>query len=273
MFGPPNTLVFDEYRCAYWREGAGDTVILLHGSGPGASSNGTWSLQFAALAGSFDVIAMDWIGYGASSPKVTAPYFDTDLWERQLQFVIEALTRGRVSIVCHSMSFPIAVRLTNKIPSIGKIVGIASMGRMKRANMHLRKAWTFPESLEGLKQTMDSLVFHRSSLPDEVLEKRLESLSAAEYREYFSKLFGSDLDATVERTVLNSDVDCNTDILLIHGLNDLPIPFEENAIPLALRYKADLILLSNCGHLPTIERPNDVLRIIGGFLGQAPDVA
>ena len=71
---------FNGLRVAYWEGGSGEPLLLIHGSGPGASTLGNWRLVLDELARDFHVIAPDLIGFGQSDRKPEAPYFDLDLW-------------------------------------------------------------------------------------------------------------------------------------------------------------------------------------------------
>ena len=49
------------------------------------------------------------------------------------------------------------------------------------------------------------------------------------------------------------------DITLVHGRNDLPCPAQATSVRLAQGIQhANLVLLSNCGHAPAAERPDEV---------------
>src|SRR3954451_14474160 len=60
--------VRDDMRLHYHEAGVGnpDTVVLLHGGGPGASSWSNFSKNIAVLAQRFHVLAVDQPGYGQS---------------------------------------------------------------------------------------------------------------------------------------------------------------------------------------------------------------
>ncbi|HZU64472.1 MAG TPA: alpha/beta fold hydrolase, partial [Novosphingobium sp.] len=56
--------------------GAGLPLLLIHGSGPGASTIGNWRLVLEDLANRYHVHAMDLVGFGESDRKPAPPYFD-----------------------------------------------------------------------------------------------------------------------------------------------------------------------------------------------------
>ena len=54
-------------RTNYLEAGSGDeTVLLIHGSGPGVTSYANWRLVIPSLAENFHVIAPDMVGFGFS---------------------------------------------------------------------------------------------------------------------------------------------------------------------------------------------------------------
>ena len=65
------TVIANGIETNYLEDGSGeDTVLLIHGSGPGVTSYANWRLVIPALAAKFRVIAPDMVGFGFSErPK------------------------------------------------------------------------------------------------------------------------------------------------------------------------------------------------------------
>ncbi len=62
-----STVVANGIETNYLEDGSGDdTVLLIHGSGPGVTSYANWRLVIPALATKFRVIAPDMVGFGFS---------------------------------------------------------------------------------------------------------------------------------------------------------------------------------------------------------------
>ena len=62
-------------RTNYLESGSGDeTVLLIHGSGPGVTSYANWRLVIPALSDRFRVIAPDMVGFGFSERPDGADY-------------------------------------------------------------------------------------------------------------------------------------------------------------------------------------------------------
>jgi 2-hydroxymuconate-semialdehyde hydrolase len=70
----------DGVRAHYWQGGSGFPLLMLHGVGPGTSSQGNYGPVLEPLAARCHIVAPDLIGFGGSHRKRTQPYFDIELW-------------------------------------------------------------------------------------------------------------------------------------------------------------------------------------------------
>jgi len=84
---------------SYRRSGQGEAVFLLHGY---ASSSAIWASLISHLETQFDVIAIDWPGFGASHHY--APYTQLEDFAAGLLELAQALHIPRFHVVGHSMS-------------------------------------------------------------------------------------------------------------------------------------------------------------------------
>ena len=83
----------------YRRWGQGVPLILIHGF---ASSSAVWADLGPSLGDQFDVIAIDWPGFGASSDQ--APLSSVDAFAQAIINLADALNLGRFFVLGHSMS-------------------------------------------------------------------------------------------------------------------------------------------------------------------------
>src|ERR1700733_5836954 len=60
-----------KFRVHFVEAGAGPVVVLLHGSGPGATGSTNFSPNIAPLSSRFRVIAVDMPGWGESDPQTS----------------------------------------------------------------------------------------------------------------------------------------------------------------------------------------------------------
>jgi hypothetical protein len=73
-------MTFEGRSVAFYTGGSGPPLLLIHGSGPGASSIGNWRSVLGPLSESYEVFAMDLLGFGLSDRKAGPPYFDFPMW-------------------------------------------------------------------------------------------------------------------------------------------------------------------------------------------------
>lgn len=84
----------------YRRAGAGAPLVLLHGIGSGS---GSWVRQLESLSSSFDVMAWDAPGYGASTPVPASRPAAQDYGRRVWQWLDALGVQGPVTLAGHSL--------------------------------------------------------------------------------------------------------------------------------------------------------------------------
>src|SRR3982074_1219865 len=98
------------------------TVVLLHGGGPGASSWTNFSRNIAVLAQQFHVLAVDQPGYGHSDKRAEHGQF-THYAARALNGLFGQLELRRVPLVGNSLGGGTAVRFALDYPDrAGRLV-------------------------------------------------------------------------------------------------------------------------------------------------------
>jgi 2-hydroxymuconate-semialdehyde hydrolase len=249
-------------RAHYIEGGTGYPLLLIHGSGPGASTIGNWRRVLEPLGRRFHVYAMDLIGFGRSDRKRTEPYFDPSLWLRQCQALIGRMPGTHIGVVGHSLSGALALKLAAGEPRIAQVLTTASMGAAFRLNAAADKVWTFPRDREELRRTAEVLIYDKSLIDDAYLDARMAILhSDSSYGPYFASMFGGDKQSYIDQTLITaaefSAIRCK--VSMLHGRNDSAFP---PAVSLALAERlpqADLALLGLCSHSIAMEQPDKFL--------------
>src|SRR5258705_891754 len=86
-----STVVANGIETNYLEAGSGDdTVLLIHGSGPGVTSYANWRLVMPALGTKFRVIAPDMVGFGFSERPQNVEY-NVQTWADQTVGLMDAL--------------------------------------------------------------------------------------------------------------------------------------------------------------------------------------
>jgi 2-hydroxymuconate-semialdehyde hydrolase len=256
-------------RC--YEGGKGYPVLMLHGSGPGGSSLGSFAKSMPALARSHHILAMDLIGFGRSGRKPREPYFDMKLWVKQAQAGLDRLSRkGPVGIIAHSLSGAIALRLATTNKKIDRVLATGSGGGRFKANRFIKSGWTYPTSEAAFRRGYEKAVADSSALTDAFVKDRMEVLSQGDYGDYFSKMFKGDKQAYVDKMALSHAelrrIKCR--VLFVHRMLDVHIPFKTALLPLADRIpQADVIRLANCAHGPFLDQPERFMSIAKSYFG------
>ncbi|MCQ9617545.1 alpha/beta hydrolase [Paenalcaligenes niemegkensis] len=262
------TTEFEGIPLAYWEGGSGSPLLLLHGSGPGASTQGNWRLILEPLSQHFHVIAVDLIGFGLSGRKPAPPYFDFELWVRQAAHMLEFFQAPQIDVLGHSLSGAIALKLASVDTRIRKVVTTGTMGTAMEQNPALDIVWTFPETTDDLVTAGHTLVYDDALIDDAYIEGRKKVLYDGAYKTYFSSMFQGDKQQYVRASTL-SDEDLaalSHEILLIHGRDDKPIPASTSSELAEKLENADLVILSKCNHSVALEHPKKLIGLMKAFL-------
>jgi pimeloyl-ACP methyl ester carboxylesterase len=94
----------------------GNPILFVHGVSAGASSF-MWRKNFDDLAQTFNVYAIDLLGFGFSDKPATAPY-SADLYVDQIADFIRDITGQPVNIIASSLSAAYSIRVADEHPEL-----------------------------------------------------------------------------------------------------------------------------------------------------------
>lgn len=241
-------------RYHYHDAGTGTPMLLLHGSAVGVTAAVNWYANFADLAHSARILAVDLLGYGfteyAESTEVTLAG-----WVDQVIRLLDGLGIDRVVLVGNSLGGRVALETSVLHPE--RVAGLITMGspgphhrRTEVVKGHATPVYT----REGIYSVMTDMVNDPAVIWDKLVDFRysLASTDAAQRRWPQTV---SARDAAALNTV---DADAITTFSMpatvFHGREDKVVP-SFNAIDLANAIpRADLVMLNHCGHWVQIER-------------------
>lgn len=258
----PKDFMFEGIPAHYIEGGAGFPLLLIHGSGPGASTIGNWRLILEPLAEKYHVFAMDLIGFGLSGRRLAPPFFDIAFWQRQCQAMLDLIPGESVGILGHSLSGALALKLTAADPRITRTMTTGSMGAAFAVNQDTSRCWTFPADRAALRATAEVLIHDHTHITEAYIDNRVKTLfEDTDYRAYFTAMFAGDHTRFAAAAELSAAelTRVNTPVTMLHGRNDTAFPPE---ITLALAEsleQADVILLAHCSHSIALEQPQKLL--------------
>ncbi|CCB63429.1 MULTISPECIES: alpha/beta fold hydrolase [unclassified Hyphomicrobium] len=251
--------------------GSGFPLLLIHGSGPGASTYANWRLVLEPLMRRYQIFGMDLIGFGASGRRAAPPYFDIDFWIRQCRAMIDRMPGEKIGVVGHSLSGALALKLAAEEPRISKVLTTGSMGAAFAINEGTIRCWSFPNDRAELVALAETLIYDRKHITEAYIDNRIETLwKDKAYRDYFMAMFAGDRQRFVNETLLSSNElrRIKIPVSMLHGRNDIAFPPDvtmriADALP-----QADVALLAHCSHSIALEFPEKLLSACHTLFGE-----
>lgn len=263
-----DTFEFEDIPVHYYHAGQGCPLLMLHGSGPGASSLGNWRSVMDRLSEDFELFAMDLIGFGKSGRKPAPPYFDYPMWVRQAQAMLARIPGQRVGVIGHSLSGSLALTLAAHDPRIAAVFTTGTMGGHFEVNALTRQVWTGPRNREQLVQTLSGIIHDSTVIDEAYLAAREPVVFAPGYADYFDAMFAGEKQQYADAARLDAAtlaaVRCP--VQLLHGREDRAFPPAcSHQIAQALP-RADVVLLGGCSHSVAFERSATFLALAKDFM-------
>lgn len=262
------SVVVDGVLTNYHDEGSGPPVVLIHGSGPGASAWANWRLTLPALAKDFRVLAPDVLGFGYTDRPEGVRY-DLEAWTEHLVGFLDALGLERVSVVGNSFGGALALNLATTSPArVAKLVLMGSVGVPFTLTAGLDAVWGFEPSPGNMRTLLEVFAHDRRLVDDALVQLRLEAATRPGVQEAYRTMFRAPRQAAVDALTLEDDriraVEHPT--LVVHGRDDRVIPLSNSLQLHQLIDDSRLHVFGRCGHWVQIEHAEAFNRVVRDFL-------
>ena len=255
-------------RTNYLEAGSGDeTVVLVHGSGPGVTSYANWRLVIPALAEHWRVVAPDMVGFGFSDRPEDVTY-SLQTWADQTVGVMDALGIDKAHLVGNSFGGAIALRIATQHPDrVGKLVLMGSMGVPFEITEGLDAVWGYEPSVENMKKVLGYFTYSAEAINDSLAKSRYEGSIQEGFQEAFSAMVPAPRQRWVEAMTIPDEElkKLPHRTLIVHGREDQVIPVSNSYYLEGILQDADLSVWSKCGHWSMIERNADFNRQVRDF--------
>jgi 2-hydroxymuconate-semialdehyde hydrolase len=253
-------LPFEDTTIHCWEGGSGFPILMLHGSGAGASTPGNWRRVIEPLSRKYRVLAADLVGFGLSGRKRAQPYFDMDMWLRQGHHLLQRLQAPAVGIIGHSLSGALALKLAAAEPRVTRVMTTGTMGASFPCRPGTR-LWRYPEGRDALRQSVETTVWNKQLIDDEELDYRTRILTAPGYREYYESMFDGDKQHYIDISAVTDEelARVQARVLMMHGRQDVSFPPEQTCLVLGQSLPADIWLIDRCAHSVALEYPEKFL--------------
>jgi 2-hydroxy-6-oxonona-2,4-dienedioate hydrolase len=264
------------WKIHYNEAGEGHPVILLHGSGPGATGWSNFHLNIGPLSEHFRVLAIDAPGWGRSDSVAAAERDHA----RAVVELMDSLGIEKAALVGNSMGGATALDFATRYPE--RLSHLLTMGTGSFALPLMYGPGDGPS--EGLKvlfqayrtptpELMKSLVeimtFSSDYATDELAQLRSDAAFARpDHLENF--VHGLDTGAMGRMGGSFTDIaNITAPTLLIHGRDDRVVSYEHSLRLLPLIKNSRLVLLNQCGHWAQIEHADEFNRLVTDFITHA----
>jgi 2-hydroxy-6-oxonona-2,4-dienedioate hydrolase len=260
----------------YNEAGTGHPLILLHGSGAGATGWSNFSKNIGHLAQHFRVLAVDMPGWGRSDAATP----EENNHVNALVEFMDALGIETAALVGNSMGGVTVMAMAVKHPE--RVTHVVTMGS---GHMQLPTLFSPQDGLsEGLKvlfegyqnptpETMRKLVeimtFDKANATDELARQRSEAALARP--DHLANFLASIPGGGPVRWWfdINEVRGVTTPVLLIHGRDDRVVPMEQSLHFLARIPNSRVVIFNQCGHWAMIEHADEFNRLVTDFIQNA----
>jgi 4,5:9,10-diseco-3-hydroxy-5,9,17-trioxoandrosta-1(10),2-diene-4-oate hydrolase len=253
-----------------------DTVVLLHGGGPGASAWSNFGRTMGVLAERFHVLAVDQPGFGRSSKPTE---FDKQFFTASADALAELLDQlgiARAHCVGNSLGGGTSVRLALNHPDkAGRLVLMAPGGLGLNVfapdpTEGIKKLYAFAAppgpSKQKLADFLKTLVFDQSMITDELVAERFEYAADPETLGSMQAMGMSFMKHAEDGMLWREAYKLRQRVLLVWGREDRVNPLDGALTALKLIPRAQLHVFGGCGHWAMLEKFDEFNRLTVDFL-------
>lgn len=246
----------------------GEPLLLLHGTGPGA----TGALSFQPLLPSLSTyrcLVPDLVGFGRSSHPEDLPSGPGPWFARRVDAVIRLLDElglDRVHLVGHSYGARVAVELILRAPErVGRVALLSAGGTPVKADLKKLTGFYENPSVAAMRTLVDAQL-SRDDVDgiDDYVGERFAVAARSEVQRSFQAAMAAGEPAPVyDESVLAAIAH---PVLAVHGKDDGTISSSASLFLAEHLPHSDLHLYAECGHLLQFEVPARLGALIDEFL-------
>ncbi|WP_226037538.1 alpha/beta fold hydrolase [Aquibacillus saliphilus] len=250
-----------------------ETIIFLHGSGPGVTGKSNWQHVLPAFAANFHVVAPDFYGFGRTDHPDVPPNNGVE-WLRaridQITTLMDEMEIDKAHLVGNSLGGVISLHLIMQAPKkFDKIILMGAGGGKFEPTPELMKLQNFhkdpdPASFQNL---LSWFLFDDSTLEnelEEVVKERLELFLKPEVRKSYEATFTNATlaDLAVPPSAMKR---MKNEFLLLHGKEDRFVPLESSLYMMDYIPNGQLHVFKRCGHWVQIEQKDRFVKLTNDF--------
>jgi len=271
------TVQTSRYKIHYYEAGSGHPVILLHGSGPGATGWSNFRPNIEPLSQHFHVYAVDMPGWGESETQN-----DTIGRDHRADLIafMDELGIEKAALVGNSMGGMTSVATSVSHPE--RVSHLVSMGAPAPGLDLFSPGGGFSEGLkvlfhayreptpENMKRLVQIMCFDPEWATDELAALRsAAALAHTKHLDDWNTLWDNPQPPNPYFALLPELAKLTVPTLALHGRDDRVVSYEHTLRFVAAIPTSRAHIINRCGHWLQIEHADEFNRIITDFVANA----
>ncbi|HUQ75869.1 MAG TPA: alpha/beta fold hydrolase [Burkholderiales bacterium] len=245
-------------------------VLLLHGV---QGHLEVWLKNIAALAAQHRVVAMDMLGHGFTA-RPNRPYEISDYIAHALA-TLDALGIKRATWIGSSLGGWVSARAAALHPGrVEKLVLVSTAGLtadpavMAKLKSLGEKAASMPGP-EGVRERLKFVIHDPADVTEELVQSRWNIYSRPDYRAALKHINILQDMQTRERNLLRPEElgSIRAPTLVVWTDHDPTASLDTGRQYQRLIPGAKFVIIPDCSHIPSLERPEEFNRVVLDFLG------
>ena len=263
-----------EWKLHYYEAGTGHPIIMLHGTGPGATGWSNFSRNIAGLSGKYRAIALCFPGWGQSDTFDPGAEPRTVANARAVKLLMDELGIEKAALVGNSMGGGATIQFAIDYPermshfiTMGAGlpgVNIFQPGGFSEGIRIIRETYQDP-SPENFRRLVRVMVYDDSFVTDELCEMR--SRAALANRTHLQNWLKPPAPAPVidHAAILSQR---NIPALIVHGRDDRVVSPEGSLRLNSVLPNSRLLIFNHCGHWAQIEHADEFNEVVDNFVAR-----
>jgi 2-hydroxymuconate-semialdehyde hydrolase len=266
------------FRTYYTRsgEGRGETILFLHGSGPGVTAWSNWQFALPFFDDKFHCLAPDLVGFGATEHPQNPPTGMRHwmrLWVDQCLALLDALKVEKTHLVGNSMGGAIALHLLMEAPErFDRAVMMGTIGTPHTLTPELDRLWGFYEdpAAKIFRNIIRWFVYDDGFIADRldaIAQARFEAAMKPDVQRSFKAMFPAPRQKVLDDLVVPELAlrRMTHPVLLVHGRDDHIVPLETSLHLLKHLPNGQLHVYGQCSHWTQIEFAKSFNQLLAQF--------
>ncbi|MEV4380085.1 alpha/beta fold hydrolase [Streptosporangium sp. NPDC049644] len=270
-------LVTDQGVLRYHEAGEGPPLLLLHGSGPGVTGWRNFRGNLAVLAERFRCLILEFPGFGVSDSTGEHPMAGAQA--AVIRF-LDGLGLQQVDVIGNSMGGIVGAQVAMAHPDrVRRLVTIGGVGRNLFSpgpgeGIKLLMDFTEEPTRERLVQWLDSMVYDRSLVTEELIEERWALATEPATLAGARRMYGKAAFAAGAAAAAASDAPpywamlhkIKAKTLITWGRDDRVSPVDMAILPMRSIPDVEVHIFPDCGHWVMIEQKAAWESVVLAFL-------